>query len=195
MTDLWVSSARSEWRNALARYDHVVTAQGVARLVELDTWSRGALPDIIASRRTPHVKRDELVRLTEWKMARGVWRAPNLILVRGNAPDAVVDVSTQALASIPHPSAPIVVLATLAGVGPATASAVAAAAAPGTYPFFDELVAAQVPQLGQIAWTLGFYARYADAIRARAAALGDDWTPVMVERALWAHVGGKAGMS
>ena len=54
MTDLWVSSARSEWRNALARYDHVVTAQGVARLVELDTWSRSELPDIIASRRTPH---------------------------------------------------------------------------------------------------------------------------------------------
>ena len=193
MTDLWVSSAQSEWRNALARYTYVVTAQDVARLVELDTWSRDALPDIIATRRMPHVTRDELVRLTEWKMARGVWRAPNLILVRGNAPDAVIAVSTQALSSIPHPSAPIVTLATLAGVGPATASAVAAAAAPGTYPFFDELVAAQVPQLGPIAWTLGFYARYADAIRARAAALGDDWTPVMVERALWAHVGGKAG--
>ncbi len=193
MTDLWVSSAQSEWRNALARYTYVVTAQDVARLVELDTWSRAALPDIIATRRMPHVTRDELVRLTEWKMARGVWRAPNLILVRGNAPDAVIAVSTQALASIPHPSAPIVTLATLAGVGPATASAVAAAAAPGTYPFFDELVAAQVPQLGLIAWTLGFYARYADAIRARAVALGDDWTPVMVERALWAHVGGKAG--
>lgn len=193
MTDLWVSSAQSEWRNALARYTYVVTAQDVARLVELDTWSRAALPDIIATRRMPHVTRDELVRLTEWKMARGVWRAPNLILVRGNAPDAVIAVSTQALASIPHPSAPIVTLATLAGVGPATASAVAAAAAPGTYPFFDELVAAQVPQLGPIAWTLGFYARYADAIRARAVALGDDWTPVMVERALWAHVGGKAG--
>ena len=193
MTDLWVSSAQSEWRNALARYPYVVTAQGVARLVELDTWIRAELPGIIAARRMPHVTRDELVRLTEWKMARGVWRAPNLNLVRGNAPDAVIAVSTQALGSIPHPSAPIVALATLAGVGPATASAVAAAAAPGTYPFFDELVAAQIPQLGQIAWTLGFYARYANAIRARAAALGDDWTPVMVERALWAHVGGKAG--
>ena len=193
MTDLWVSSAQSEWRHALARYPYVVTAQGVARLVELDTWMRAELPGIIATRRMPHVTRDELVRLTEWKMARGVWRAPNLILVRGNDPDAVIAVSTQALGSIPHPSAPIVALATLAGVGPATASAVAAATAPGSYPFFDELVAAQVPQLGPIAWTLGFYARYANAIRARAAALGDGWTPVMVERALWAHAGGKAG--
>ena len=193
MTDFWASSALAEWRSALARYEHVVTAQGVARLVELDTWSRRELPDIIASRRTPHVTRDELVRLTEWKMARGVWRAPNLVLVRGNAPDAVVDASMKALASSPHPSAPVVALTTLAGVGPATASAVLAAAAPSVYPFFDELVAAQIPHLGKVAWTLGYYARYADAIRARAAALGPDWTPVMVERALWAHVGGKGG--
>ncbi|MGZ8492242.1 MAG: hypothetical protein ACXWZS_08575, partial [Gemmatirosa sp.] len=70
--------------------------------------------------------------------------------------------------------------------------AVAAAHAPALYPFFDELVAAQVPTLGAVAWTLGYYARYAAALRERAAALGDEWTPVMVERALWAHVGGKS---
>ena len=30
-------------------------------------------------------------------------------------------------------------------------------------------------------------------VRDRAAALGAEWTPVLVERALWAHVGGKTG--
>ena len=124
---------------------------------------------------------------------RGVWRAPNLILVRGNAPDVVIATSTAALAGIPHTTWPIATLTQLEGVGPATASAVVAAAAPERYPFFDELVAAQVPQLGKIAWTMGYYARYADAIRSRAVALGEGWTPTMVERALWAHVGGKAG--
>ena len=84
-------------------------------------------------------------------------------------------------------------VATLAGVGPATASAAIAAVAPETYPFFDELVAAQVPTLGKVAWTLGYYGKYADGLRTRASALGDGWTPVMVERALWANVGGKAG--
>ena len=85
-------------------------------------------------------------------------------------------------------------LAELDGVGPATASAVAAAAAPEVYPFFDELVAAQVtPALGEVAFTPAFYAKYADALRQRASALGAGWTPVMVERALWAHVGGKKG--
>jgi hypothetical protein len=72
---------------------------------------------------------------------------------------------------------------------------VVAAAAPDFYPFFDELVAAQLPELGKVAWTLGYYARYAEALRARARELGGDWTPVKLERALWALAGGKAGAS
>ena len=178
---------------AFARYDEVVAQQGVARLAELDRWFHRELPRAIASRRAPHVTHEELVRLTEWKMARGVWRAPNLVLVRGNDAALVRETSTEALAAIPHPTRPIKILATLAGVGPATASAVMEAARPDLYPFFDELVAAQLPALGKVAWTLGYYAKYADALRERAAALGTDWTPVMVERAMWAAAGGKVG--
>ena len=190
---LWTSTSAKDWRAALDAYGDVVSTQGVARLPELDRWYRDELPSLVAARRAPHVTLPELVRLTEWKMARGVWRAPNLVLVRGNAADEVVATSTSALAAIPHPTTPISALAKLAGVGPATASAVAAAVAPDVYPFFDELVAAQVPDLGKVAWTLGYYRRYAEALRQRAAALGGGWTPVMVERALWSHVGGKAG--
>ena len=193
MTDLWASAVPHQWRQALERYDDVVARQGLAKLPELDRWYRDELPDAIASRRPAHVTLPELVRLTEWKMARGVWRARNLVLVRGNDPDVVVETSAAALAKVPHPTAPIAALATLDGVGPATASAVAAATAPDLYPFFDELVAAQVPELGKVAWTLGYYGRYAAALRARSERLGNDWTPAMVERALWAHVGGKTG--
>ncbi|NUP72761.1 MAG: hypothetical protein HOQ17_11945 [Gemmatimonadaceae bacterium] len=189
---LWTSAAEQPWRRALERYDHVVDAQGVARLPELDRWARHELPDIVAARTAAHVTLPELVRLTEWKMARGVWRAPNLVLVRSNPPAQVVSTSTAALAGAPHPTTPIATLAKLKGVGPATASAVASAFRPQVYPFFDELVAAQVPGLGAVAWTLTYYARYADALRARAAQLGRDWTPAMVERALWSNAGGKA---
>lgn len=189
---LWTSAVDDVWRRALARYDHVVDAQGVARLPDLDRWARHELPGIIAARAPAHVTLPELVRLTEWKMARGVWRAPNLVLVRSNPPAQVVSASTAALAAAPHPTAPIAALATLKGVGPATASAVASAFRPDVYPFFDELVAAQVPGLGAVAWTLAYYARYAEALRTRATQLGGDWTPVMVERALWANNGGKA---
>ena len=193
MSDLW-NAEPARFHEALARYDAVIARQEVARLPELDRWYREELPPAIAAREPAHVTHPELVRLTEWKMARGVWRPPNLVLVRGNDPAAVAETSGAALAAVPHPTAPIARLATLAGVGPATASAVVAAVAPALYPFFDELVAAQIPALGKVAWTLGYYARYATALRERAAALGADWTPVLVERALWAHVGGKTGV-
>jgi hypothetical protein len=89
---------------ALARYDDVVVAQGSAKLVELDHWYHRELPGAIAARRTPHVTLAELTRLTEWKMSRGVWRAPNLVLVRGNPPEVVQEVSAAAMALVPHPT-------------------------------------------------------------------------------------------
>ncbi len=193
MKSLWSSDDTDRWKDALARYDDVVAAQGVAKLAELDRWYRDELPDAIAGRSPRHATHAELVKCTEWKMARGVWRARNLVLVRGNDPALVRQTSIDALAKVPHPSAPIAALAELAGVGPATASAIVAAANPEIYPFFDELVAAQVPALGEVKWTLGYYRKYADELRGRAVALGTGWTPVMVERAVWAEVGGKAG--
>jgi hypothetical protein len=193
MTDLASSHAPAALRRALERYASVVAAQGVSKLPERDRWYHEELPRAIAARSTPHVTLDELARVTEWKMSRGEWRARNLVLVRGNEPEAVIETSTDALSKIPHPTKPISTLAKLAGVGPATASAVVAAAAPDIYPFFDELVAAQLPELGKVAWTLGYYSRYADALRERAKELGGEWTPAKLERALWAIAGGKAG--
>ncbi|MEO6878110.1 MAG: hypothetical protein ABI205_06480 [Gemmatimonadaceae bacterium] len=195
MTDLWNSQSIVTWRGALDAYEAVVAAQRVAALPELDRWYRHDLGSAIVARRAPHVTSAELVELTEWKMARGVWRAPNLVLVRGNTADSVIETSTRALAAVPHPTSPIATLAKLHGVGPATASAVVAAFAPQSYPFFDELVAAQVPTLGKVAWTLKYYGAYAAALRERAEQLGGRWTPAMVERALWSHVGGKNRVS
>lgn len=193
MTELVSHRTSAALRRGLESYTGVVAAQGVSKLPERDHWYHEELPRAIASRTPAHVTLEELVRVTEWKMARGEWRARNLVLVRGNEPDAVIELSTDALAKIPHPTKPISTLAKLAGVGPATASAVVAAARPDIYPFFDELVAAQLPGLGKVAWTLGYYARYAEALRERAGELGDGWTPAELERALWSLSGGKAG--
>jgi len=193
VTDLWSETELEPWHRALDRYESVIGRQDVVKLPALDEWYRNELPQSIVARTPAHLTLTELVRLTEWKMARGVWRAPNLVLVRGNPEQTVQEVSSTAFGRIPHPTQPIAELATLGGVGPATASAVTAAHAPTLYPFLDELVAAQVPSLGKVAWTMGYYARYASALRERAAQLDHTWTPVMVERALWAHVGGKTG--
>jgi hypothetical protein len=193
MPALWEQNSTDAWERAAATYEDAIARQGVARLPELDRWYREELAASISARAPLSVTHDELVRVTEWKMARGVWRARNLALVKGNAPEEVVDASRTALAAVPDPRAPIAALAKLAGVGPATASAVASAAVPDVYPFFDEVVAGQIPGLGPVAYTLAYYVRYADALRARAGRLGAGWTPTAVERAMWAYVGGKAG--
>lgn len=188
----WADDNLATWRAAFERYPAVIEAQGVNRLAELDRWYREDLPTLISARTPAHVTLDELVRATEWKMKRGVWRQRNLLLVRSNASDVVEQTSRDALARVPDPIVPIRTLARLAGVGPATASAIASAAAPDTYPFFDDLVASQVPGLGPVDFTVSYYARYAAALRDRARRLGDEWTPTAVERALWAFAGGKA---
>jgi hypothetical protein len=191
---LWASEDGAEWRRALERYEAVIESQGIDKLPERDRWYRQQLPRLIAARDPAHITLEDLVRVTEWKMTRGVWRGRNLVLVKGNDPKAVVDTSARALALAPDPKQPITVLASLAGVGPATASAVAAAAFPGFYPFFDDIAAAQAPGLGPIAYSAAYYGRYSDALRRRAEALGSGWTASDVERALWAHAGGKAGV-
>lgn len=195
MADLWGSDDGRLWRRALDAYGEVVDRQGVEKLPALDRWYREELPAAIVGRTPPAVTHEELVKLTEWKMARGVWRARNLVLVRGNDPALVASTSAEALAEIPHSTRPISILARLAGVGPATASAVASAAAPAIYPFFDELVAAQIPGLGPVAFTMSYYGKYAAELRRRASALGAGWTPTMAERALWSNSGGKAGLA
>lgn len=193
MTELWRSDDLRAWHDALVRYPDVISRQGVSRLEFLDSWYRDELPRAIGERSPAHVNSAELQRITEWKMARGVWRQRNLVLVRSNAPDVVEAVSRDAFARVDDDLVPIRILATLAGVGPATASAVIAAVAPDSYPFFDDLVAAQIPGFGDVDFGLKQYGRYRDALRERAGRLGTNWHATMVERALWAANGGKAG--
>lgn len=211
--DLWNEETCDRWHAALDAYDDVIDAQGVTHLADHDRWFREEFPRLLAGRRgdpargaanAPYCTRDDLVRATKWKMARGVWRARNLMLVQGNEERDVEAASREALAAIPDPRRPILALTRLAGVGPATASAVLATAAPDRYPFFDDLVAIQIPSLGEVKFTTAYYLAYADRIRARAAELsercphgagrsGASWMPHALDRALWSASGGKAG--
>lgn len=191
---LWADDDCDRWAATLAGYDRALAARPVTRLADLDRWYREELPGLLGGRDPAHLTLDELTRVTEWKMKRGAWRARNLALVRGNDPDEVRRLSAEALALVPEPRKPVALLAQLAGVGPATASAVLAAARPDLYPFFDEDVAAQIPDLGPVAFTLPYYLRYAARLRERAEALAaacpaGNWTAHAVSQALWANAG------
>jgi hypothetical protein len=190
MAELWSDDDCAAWARALAAYPAAVAARGASRLPELDAWYREELPGVLTGRAPMHLAHDELVRVTEWKMKRGVWRARNLALVRSNDPAEVQRLSAEAFALMPEPRKPVARLATLAGVGPATASAVLAAARPDMYPFFDEVVAAQIPDLGPVAFTAAYYARYAERLRERAVRLAAacpdaGWTAHAISQALW----------
>ncbi len=193
---LWASNQCADWHAAFERYADVIEMQHINGLSELDAWYRDELPTLIAARSPAYITRDELERVTKWKMKRGVWRERNRLLVQSNAPALVKKISQEAFAMIPDPRQPVDLLSTLAGVGPATASGVLACVAPAMYPFFDELVAAQIPDLGKVAFTASYYQRYAAQLRARAERLQEKcahqkWTAHDVSQALWSASGGK----
>jgi hypothetical protein len=197
--DLWENNDCAAWHAATERYPAVIQAMArqAGGLDELDEWYHTALPRLLAERDPSFLLRDELVSVTRWKMKRGVWRERNLFLVKGNDEEAVRETSTAAFAAVPDPRKPVALLSQLAGVGPATASAALAAHAPAIYPFFDEVVATQIPGLGPVAFTLPYYLRYAVALRERARQLAacphQAWTAQAVSQALWAAAGGKLG--
>src|SRR3712207_2770749 len=103
MGSLWAQDDPAAWAAALESYPAVIEARVVSRLPELDAWYRDELPGLLAGRSPGHLTLDELVRVTEWKMKRGAWRARNLVLVRGNDPDEVERASREAFALIPEP--------------------------------------------------------------------------------------------
>jgi len=194
---LWSSHNCADWHAALDRYVDVIELQHVNGLVELDEWYRNELPALIAKRSPAYITRAELIDVTKWKMKRGVWRERNRLLVAGNAPAVVKKISMEAFRAVPDPRKPVDLISQLAGVGPATSSGVLACYAPAIYPFFDELVAAQIPRLGKVAFTAAYYQRYAEQLRQRANRLQQvcahhEWTAQEVSQALWSASGGKA---
>lgn len=194
--NLWASNKCADWHSVFERYADVIQAQRVNGLFELDAWYRNELPSIIAARSRAYITLGELEQVIKWKMKRGVWRERNRLLVLSNLSALVKKTSQDAFALIPDPRKPVDLLSQLAGVGPATASGVLACVAPNIYPFFDELVAAQIPGLGKVAFTTTYYQRYAEELRKRAGRLNGkcvhhEWTAHETSQALWANSGGK----
>ena len=187
---IWHEHDCKEWHQAFDSYRSVVEQQGDERLSNLDRWYHGELRTTLLGRDEPHILHEELEGIAGWKMRRGVWRERNRRLVGGNPPELVIELSRNAFAEVPDLRKPITTLSKLAGVGPATASAVLTAYAPEVYPFLDEVVAGQIPSLGEVDFTTKYYIAYAEAIRGRSAELTatcthKSWTPHEVDQALW----------
>lgn len=203
---LWNTTACKPWRDAHSQYDALLLAHQINELDKIDAWVRGELPRLLASRTPPYVAKDEFLEILRWKMKRGDWREYNRIRIVNTDARAIKKAAQDGLAAardldpaVPTASKeykrPVQLICELDGVGPATASAVLAALRPDLYPFFDEWIARQIEGLGKVTFTPGYYWKYADALRTKAAELnkkcGDEWNAQEVGQALWVASGGK----
>ncbi|XP_023197083.1 uncharacterized protein LOC102220265 isoform X2 [Xiphophorus maculatus] len=204
------------WRRVYKKYWDVVEATAKAKkpkLLQLDKWYQEELPALILSRPDKHITLSELKMLMEWKLTfceinqfqcgpksscrklsiknRGKFRPRLQQLAASNGEDAVQKRSRTALGLLPDVPAAVAELSGLKGVGPATASAVLAAAAPALTAFMSDEAAENVPGLQPVQYTAKHYALYLDKMAAQAAKLNrvdpqQDWTPHRLELCLWA---------
>ncbi|KAG0335958.1 hypothetical protein BG000_007075 [Podila horticola] len=192
---LFNSDSAEEWDAVLDKYsialDHHVASKKDDTLAGLDEWYQNTLPAILATRKPQSIDSSELCKLMSWKLKRGKFR-PNLAkLAASNADSAVKAASQKAFALITSSSlkAALAEMSSLKGVGPATASAILCAAAPDKIPFMADETMASVPGLGPIAYTAGYYLKFAEKVVDKAAALkrkgAKTSSPHLVEKALW----------
>ncbi|KAH9365738.1 hypothetical protein HPB48_009601 [Haemaphysalis longicornis] len=115
-----------------------------------------------------------------------------LDLVRINTELAVKSTSKKAFRKLPNLSGAITALTNLKGIGPATASAILAAAFPEQAPYMADESMLSTPGVEATDYTLAEYLNYAERIKdcTRQLAQKDPdavWTPHKVELVLWAH--------
>lgn len=123
---------------------------------------------------------------------RGKYRPQLLDLVRINTELAVKSTSKKAFRKLPNLSGAITALTNLKGIGPATASAILAAAFPEQAPYMADESMLSTPGVEATDYTLAEYLNYAERIKTCTEQLAEKdpnstWTPHKVELVLWAH--------
>lgn len=181
------------WRTVFAIYWDVLKAKGgrQKKLAELDKWYQEELPVAIAGRREKYLTQAEVVKLMEWKLARGKFRPRLQQLVATNSSETVESCTRKAFQLLPDVVAAITELSQLKAVGPATASAILAAGAPDAAAFMADEAMESIPGLTPIQYTLKHYILYLDKIQLCVKKLNKvdtekAWTPHRVEMCLWA---------
>lgn len=183
------SSDGAAWEHQLEGYASLLQALSKPNLQELDQFYMRTLPNLLQERQpSPFITAQELAKVVQWKLSRGKWRPKLLSYAQSLAEEDVKKASMASFSALPDLKAAISALSALKGVGPATASAVLAVAAPQIAPFMSD--EAMIAVLGGVKdYTLRQYLLFADKLQRKAQELTkSNDKPFMVsdlERALW----------
>ncbi|KAL3199523.1 hypothetical protein MRX96_013847 [Rhipicephalus microplus] len=180
----------SQWSYVLSMYKEVLKQKAALRtkkggpeeLIKLDAWYQEQLPKTIQARKDKHLVHEELVKIMKWKLMRGKYRPQLLDLVRINTELAVKSTSKKAFRKLPNLSGAITALTNLKGIGPATASAILAAAFPEQAPYMADESMLSTPGVEATDYTLAEYLNYAERIKTCTEQLAQKdpngtWTP------------------
>ncbi|KAG8182532.1 hypothetical protein JTE90_002066 [Oedothorax gibbosus] len=198
--EFFSKATAEQWSYMFSKYKDALKAKAARRtkkggpeeLIRMDTWYQEELPKLIHSRKELYITHEELVQLTKWKLMREKFR-PNLIdLVRINTEKAVLTHSKKAFKRLPNLGGAIAMLTCLKGVGPATASAILAAAFPDQAPFMADICMLSTPGVETMDYTVAEYLNYTLELKKKADYLNSldptqEWNPHKIELALWAH--------
>ncbi|XP_026880613.1 uncharacterized protein zgc:112496 [Electrophorus electricus] len=184
------------WSSVYGKYWAVMEAKAAGKgkssgkLLALDKWYQEELPVVISGRTEPSLTHPELVKLMEWKLTRGKFRPRLQKLVGSNSEEAVLSCTTRAFQLLPNVQAAIAELSLLKGLGPATASAVLAAGAPGVAAFMSDEAVESIADLKPVQYTAKHYLLFLQKILDKSHKLNkvkseQVWTPHKVELCLW----------
>ncbi|GIY61532.1 uncharacterized protein CDAR_3041 [Caerostris darwini] len=198
--EFFTKATPAQWSYVFNKYKDALKAKAAKRtkkggpeeLIRMDAWYQEELPKLIHSRKERYITHEELVQLTKWKLMREKFR-PNLIdLVRINTEKAVLTHSKKAFKRLPNLGGAIAMLTCLKGVGPASASAILAAAYPEQAPFMADECMLSTPGVETMDYTVAEYLNYAMELKKKSDHLNtldssQVWNPHQIELSLWAH--------
>ncbi|KAL1917084.1 uncharacterized protein VTP21DRAFT_5282 [Calcarisporiella thermophila] len=216
-SSLLKSSDPRVWRGVLSQYDKAINAlcsskakrkragRGSKRKISdeassdqefptLDAWYFNELPRYVTERgvdKERWLTLEEVKKIVKWKLMRGKFRPRLMQLVSSNEPATVIAVTKASNQKLPDIETAIHELTALKGVGPATASAILQALAPGTVPFMSDEAMGALSNLGPISYTEKHYSKFLDQLKKKCQELNrkefgqNVWTPDLVEKALW----------
>ena len=173
----------SIWEKIEAKYDEAILEKGGSKLATLDKFCE-KLSKTIVSADEPSITREELLKVVDWKFAKGKPRYALLNRLKSN--QNVEKCSREAFQHSKEGNIREAVdaLCVMNGVGPATASALLSLHRGDIFAFMDDEVIEALYE-GKRGYTFKIYDEMNSRCAELAEELGDEWSTRRVGRALW----------